>query len=218
MYLPLQSWASQLSSHCSFSGLHTPSSTTFATPSSALRIALQSTLLTTQHQCDNVRPLLSALASPSELSQLSEMYAPSSPVQSSFNLQTRPSSPPMRPSSKRFSYSPDNAVASSSNTKLSTPISEKRRTWNGQAGDRTPHSPTLLRRRDHRRSDMNSLVISGRGSSSGLQTPPRSPSLAQVLEDDEEEDQNRSGPAEISLNEHEPSHDVFGTAALYLRR
>ncbi|KAG6894256.1 hypothetical protein C0993_011961, partial [Termitomyces sp. T159_Od127] len=45
-----------------------------ATPpsSSALRIALHTTLLTTQTQCDNVRQLFSALTSPSELSQLCE--------------------------------------------------------------------------------------------------------------------------------------------------
>ncbi|KAG6887231.1 hypothetical protein C0992_013250 [Termitomyces sp. T32_za158] len=58
-----------------------------ATPpsSSALRIALHTTLLTTQTQCDNVRQLFSALTSPSELSQLCEMYAPPSPTTSSFS-------------------------------------------------------------------------------------------------------------------------------------
>ncbi|KAG5350332.1 hypothetical protein C0989_011524 [Termitomyces sp. Mn162] len=58
-----------------------------ATPpsSSSLHIALHTTLLTTQTQCDNVRQLFSALTSPSELSQLSEMYAPPSPVTSSFS-------------------------------------------------------------------------------------------------------------------------------------
>ncbi|KAI0364683.1 hypothetical protein BV20DRAFT_1116256 [Pilatotrama ljubarskyi] len=44
-------------------------------PSSALRLALQSSLQTTQTQCDNVRQLLSALTSPTSLSQLAEIPA-----------------------------------------------------------------------------------------------------------------------------------------------
>jgi hypothetical protein len=65
---------------------------------------------------------------------------------------------------------------------------------------------------------MNSLLNAGSASSSGLQTPPRSP-LFQVLEDEEHDEyQNRSGPAETSLNDRESSQDAFGPAALYLRR
>ncbi|KAF9068434.1 hypothetical protein BDP27DRAFT_1327344 [Rhodocollybia butyracea] len=52
----------------------TPSS-----PSSSLRVALHSTLLTTQNQCDDVRQLLSALTSHSELAQISEIRTISVP-------------------------------------------------------------------------------------------------------------------------------------------
>ncbi|KAF8892737.1 hypothetical protein CPB85DRAFT_1331363 [Mucidula mucida] len=52
------------------------SSTANNTP---LRVALQSTLHTTQTACDNIRPLFIALTSPDELRQLSEMYAPPNP-------------------------------------------------------------------------------------------------------------------------------------------
>ncbi len=50
-----------------------------SSPSSPLRVALGSTLYTTQTQLDNVRNLSAALTSPSELSQLSEMHASPSP-------------------------------------------------------------------------------------------------------------------------------------------
>jgi hypothetical protein len=69
-------------------------------PPSALRVALQSSLNTTQTQCDNIRQLLMALASPLELSQLSEMYAPPSPTPSkhfalSHSFDLRPMSLPI---------------------------------------------------------------------------------------------------------------------------
>ncbi|KAH6915758.1 hypothetical protein BKA70DRAFT_1368135 [Coprinopsis sp. MPI-PUGE-AT-0042] len=51
-----------------------------STPTNALRIALNSTLQTTRNQCENVRQLFSALTCPSELAQLSVMYAPPSPA------------------------------------------------------------------------------------------------------------------------------------------
>lgn len=131
-------------------------------------------------------------------------------------------SPPFRPSYNRFSSFPENAVASSSCAQL-TPTSEKRRTWNG--GQRGPHSPTVLQKREHRQSGLSGLLNADRSlpSLSGLQTPPRSPSLAQVLEDEEEDAQARTDPAEISLNERDERErpqdsDSFGTAALYLRR
>src|SRR6202035_3427655 len=55
-----------------------------ASPSSALRVALHSSLHTTQTQCDNIRRLFSALTAPAELAQLSEMYAPPSPIKANF--------------------------------------------------------------------------------------------------------------------------------------
>ncbi|KAJ6561120.1 hypothetical protein DFH09DRAFT_1316242 [Mycena vulgaris] len=48
-------------------------------PVSAIRLALHSSLNTTQTQCDNVRHIFSALTAPLELAQLAEMYAPPSP-------------------------------------------------------------------------------------------------------------------------------------------
>lgn len=212
----------RVSINCCFSDRYTASSSAHSPSSSALRIALQSTLLTTQQQCDNVRPLLSALASPSELAQLSEMYAPSSPVQSSFMSPPRIPSPLSRSSRSRFSSFQENAMASSSSLKLTpTPISEKRRTWNGAqaySSEKGPQSPTLLRKREHRRSDMQSLLKTGRASPSKLQTPPHSPSLAQVPEDGEGDDDD-SQPNDVFLNDRgEDVHDTFGTAALYLRR
>ncbi|OBZ73867.1 hypothetical protein A0H81_06451 [Grifola frondosa] len=72
--------------------------TSSQSPSSGLRVALQSSLYTTQTQCDNVRQLLSALTSPSQLPQLAEMYAPSSPIKLTFSLNDHP-----RPSSRPVS-------------------------------------------------------------------------------------------------------------------
>lgn len=65
---------------------HGPSSPIMT--SSSLRVALSTSLLTTQTQCDNVRQLLSAIVSPPELAQLSEMYAPPSPMKLTFSLIT----------------------------------------------------------------------------------------------------------------------------------
>ncbi|KAJ7282071.1 hypothetical protein C8J57DRAFT_89594 [Mycena rebaudengoi] len=75
-------------------------------PVSSIRLALHSSLNTTQTQCDNVRHLLAALTAPLELSQLAEMYAPPSPRHS---LQASPSPAP-------------------------TSIESKRTTWNGSTG------------------------------------------------------------------------------------
>ena len=70
--------------------LHPPSPSA-ASPS--VRIALSSSLHTTQTQCDNVRQLLAALTSPLALSQLSHMYAPPSPTYiSTPTTRTRPMS------------------------------------------------------------------------------------------------------------------------------
>lgn len=191
-----------------------PSSSTGTppSPSSALRIALHSTLLTTQNQCDNVRPLLAAVASPMELSQLAEMYAPSSPIKPSFSLQTR-ATPPRH---GRISLS-ENAISSLISTPRTT-TSEKRRTWNGANTtffDVSARSSSVLQKRDRRRSDLASFLESQKSppstSSAPLSPSPLSPTLTQVLEVDEDED-------DVSIDELDSSKDNFGTAALFLRR
>ncbi|THH06237.1 hypothetical protein EW145_g4221 [Phellinidium pouzarii] len=195
------------------SSYYTPSSSASPTPLSALRISLHSTLLTTQHQCDNVRPLLAALASPSELSQLSEMYAPPSPVKPPLSLQSRPSAP----SRRRVSLS-ENAISTSPSPQSST--SEKRQTWNGSnISGVDARTSSVLRKRDRRRSDMFALLDaqSPTRSSAVMRSTPPSPALTQVPEADEEEEEQDS-LIDIPIDERDLSKDNFGTAALFLRR
>ncbi|KZV88223.1 hypothetical protein EXIGLDRAFT_722919 [Exidia glandulosa HHB12029] len=64
----------------------------------SLRVALMSTLNTTDTQCDNIRNLFVPLTSPTALSQLSEMYAPPATKPS---VLSRPLSPEL---SRRLSY------------------------------------------------------------------------------------------------------------------
>ena len=164
-------------------------------PSSSLRVALQSSLYTTQTQCDHIRALFSALTLPQELSQLSEMYAPPSPMKPTFFAaglgldHPRPSSLPGL--SRTVSLSP---------TKLDT----KRFTWNGSVES----ANTTLRRQEKKRmSDFGSdeqedldLDLDLARSKSAPVTP-----LIGV----EEEYINRSGNGEISS---------FGMDALTLQR
>ena len=164
-------------------------------PSSSLRIALQSSLHTTQIQCDHIRALFSALTLPEELGQLSEMYAPPSPMKPTF-LSTglglaldhpRPLSLPGL--TRTVSLSP---------TKPDT----KRFTWNGPVGS----ANATLRRREKRMSVFGSdeqedldLDLELTGSKSTPVTP-----LNGV-----EECENRSGNDGISS---------FGMDALNLQR
>ncbi|KAF9257586.1 hypothetical protein L218DRAFT_981968 [Marasmius fiardii PR-910] len=145
----------------------TYSSSAPTSPRSSLRVTLHSTLLTTQNQCDNVRQVLSALTSQTELSQLSHMYAPPSPPPPTKNsfLSTTSSTT----SSSHF-LSLTNRRRSASNPNLRHGKKDnKRATWNGSyASLANAGSPTMqiLKRREKRRSDLSAL----------LQLPSTSPS------------------------------------------
>ncbi|KAF8585426.1 hypothetical protein K439DRAFT_1660278 [Ramaria rubella] len=140
-----------------------PSSPVFA--SLPLRIALSTSLHTTQTQCDNVRQLLAALTSPLVLSHFLHMYGPPSP--------SRPPTPPKRTRPMSFtgsssSYSrgslngrpsvlvpPDDPYTRArSSVSLRMPNAEKRSTWNGSymslAGGPSP-------RRSSRRGNLSTV-------------------------------------------------------------
>lgn len=181
---------------------HGPSST--AMTSSSLRVALSTSLLTTQTQCDNVRQLLAAIVSPPELAQLSEMYAPSSPMKLTFSL----NSDNYRPLSLPGSRQPDN---------FTSVRDHKRSTWNGsysalaQAGSPISH---IAKRREKRRSDLSALLGAASPSRRSSVSAPTSPSAHQPLLDVVEEDDTHHGASSLPEGE-----DVcFGAAALDLRR
>ncbi|THH18062.1 hypothetical protein EW146_g2882, partial [Bondarzewia mesenterica] len=179
-----------------FYGPTSPSS-----PSSSLRVALHSSLHTTQTQSDNVRQLLAALTSPVELSQLSEMYAPPSPIKVAFTLGSadRPLSLPPR---QRTWSAP----------------SDKRATWNGSYAALASHgSPTkqVLRRREKRRSDLSVLLQTPESNRTNL-SAPTSPRLPTTLEGVQEEG-NYFDPARESVIAPEERGE-FGMAALDLQR
>ncbi|KAL0954035.1 hypothetical protein HGRIS_005189 [Hohenbuehelia grisea] len=178
-------------------------STSPSPSSSSLRISLNSTLHVTQSQCDNIRQLLSALTSPSELPQLSEMYAPPSPKKSTHDL-----SDPHTP--RRLSLTSPRQRASS----LRTDPGVKRSSWNGAYTSATiAGSPTMrvLSRREKRRSDLSSLLqaSSPTKSLSAPTTPLDTPVLSNVKEED------FSGEGLPSESSSPPS---FGAGALELRR
>ncbi|KAG8221131.1 hypothetical protein J3R82DRAFT_2663 [Butyriboletus roseoflavus] len=177
------------------------------TPSSSLRVALSTSLLTTQTQCDNVRQLLSAITSPSELAQLAEMYAPPSPVKSTFT----PSSDSHRP------------LSHPGPSPRATPLTDrmkKRSTWNGSyvslalAGSPPPFQ--LAQRREKRRSDLS--FLSGTTSPSPARSRSRNvPSSPPQLLADVSEEEEVMVTADSSLVEDEEDNS-FGVAALGLYR
>lgn len=179
------------------------------TPSSSLRVALSTSLLTTQTQCDNVRQLLSAITSPTELAQLAEMYAPPSPVKSTFS----PSSDSRRPLSH---------PGPSPHATPMTDRARKRSTWNGSyvslalAGSPPPFQ--LAQRREKRRSDLSSLLGTTSPSPARtrlrnvLSSPPQP--LADVSEGEEEEGMVTADSSPVEDEED----DSFGAAALGLYR
>ncbi|KAF5386411.1 hypothetical protein D9757_006676 [Collybiopsis confluens] len=192
----------------------TTSNTPF-TPSSSLRVALHSTLLTTQSQCDDVRQLLSALTSQSELTQISEMYAPPSPKPSKF-LPLPPTRPSSFPQATRVR-----------NQTISAP-DNKRATWNGSytllANAGSP-SAQITRRGEKRRSDLSALLeMTGPAqnlSKNQSLSAPVTPNLEEAnrLEGVAEEESDDPFPpyknkARHSVSEYRP----FGSAALKLRR
>ncbi|KAK0466754.1 uncharacterized protein EV420DRAFT_1325585 [Desarmillaria tabescens] len=167
-----------------------------SSPSSPLRVALSSTLHTTQMQSDNVRNLFAALTSPSELSQLSEMYAPPSPPPKSF-----PPRPISEPGSRRLSF---------------TSRDSKRSTWNGSYSSlAVAGSPTrqILKRREKRRSDLSALL--GIPTS---QSEPVTPVSALSGVQEQEEDHDTSDDDELSFTNQPEGSTPFGMAALDLRR
>ncbi|KAG6336001.1 hypothetical protein ID866_3096 [Astraeus odoratus] len=182
-------------------------STPPTTPSSALRVALSSSLLTTQTQCDNVRQLLSAVASPTELSQLTEMYAPPSPspLKSAFSLNTEVNRPLSHPGSPQ--------------RREHVPNQRKRSTWNGSysalASAGSPPAFQIARRQEKRRSDLTALL--------GVASPPRgslsgslmSASPLRPIADVSEEDSMVAVNASFASDADE---EPFGAAALDLRR
>ncbi|KAL1739855.1 hypothetical protein HDZ31DRAFT_77312, partial [Schizophyllum fasciatum] len=118
----------------------TSASSPSTTPTSPLRVALNSSMHSTQTQCDNVRQLFVALTSPTELAPLTEMYAPSSPPRPPYAELPNVDRPLSLPTRKR----------TSSLTSL------KRSTWNGSyAALANAGSPTMqvLTHRQKRRSD-----------------------------------------------------------------
>ncbi|KAJ4000354.1 hypothetical protein F5050DRAFT_1731824 [Lentinula boryana] len=182
-------------------------------PSSTLRVALHSALLTTQNQCDDVRQLLSALASHSELSQISEMYAPPSPTASKSFSPLSPSRPSSYPEGTHFR----------TRTRSVPDIAEnKRATWNGSysylANAGSP-SLQLTKRREKRRSDLSALLQATAIPSS--RSAPATPIAEEKSEDNLEEKlrtANDDGNRTIH-HDHEPEeYQPFGTSALRLRR
>lgn len=179
------------------------------TPSSSLRVAVNTTIHTTQSQCDNVRQLFAALTTPSELSQLSEMYAPPSPEGKS-------------PTEKRPLSLPSASPSPSKDDSRLSPTSrrDKRSTWNGtysslaSAGSPTPQ---FLRRREKRRSDLFSLLSASTTPASSFSEPvtpatPATGSLFGVQEHDEKD------IFDDSLDLSFDSDDSFGVAALDMQR
>jgi len=195
---PKSSISDTLSDDSARTTLYSPATPSLS--SSSVRVALHSTLQTTHTQCDNIRQLFSALTSPSELSQLSEMYAPPSPVRSSSSILDSGSRPFSFPSLHRVNSVP-------------TPLEKKRSTWNGSYSSLAFAGSPTNRRREKHRSNLSSLFQSS--SASAPVTPiPSSPGskLAKVTEDDgvDEEDNNSTR----SFKETRP----FGAAALDLQR
>lgn len=175
-------------------------------PLSSLRVSLQSSLLTTQSQCDNVRHLLTALTAPAELSQMSEMYAPSSPLKPSFvSLET------LRPHSDSI------LLRRRTMSQPLEPATNKRATWNGSymslARAANPTAPNI--RKDRRRSDIFS-VLNAAGKST-VSAPP-SPLPSRVLQDVQEETSDTEDDAPDSELSQLKSEGYFGMAALDLRR
>ncbi|KAH9962617.1 hypothetical protein BC827DRAFT_1197031 [Russula dissimulans] len=182
-------------------------------PSSPLRVALHSALQSTQTQSDNVRHVLVGLTSPSSLAQLSEMYAPPSPMKPHTPLHARSGS----------------ATAASRVAAISTPLSEKRATWNGSIpfsyaalADAGSPSRQSLKRWEKRRSDVSALLLRPSGT---IMSAPTTPRPGMSLQGVEEENVN---PLDLSnLSEQEVDADAvvppeergeFASAALKLQR
>ncbi|KAI0289581.1 hypothetical protein BC826DRAFT_1106930 [Russula brevipes] len=181
-------------------------------PSSPLRAALHSALQSTQTQFDNVRHVLVGLTSPSSLAQLTEMYAPPSPMKLT-PLHSRSGS----------------ATAASRTSVNPTPKSDKRATWNGSIpfsyvalADAGSPSRQSLKRWEKRRSDVSALLLRPSGI---VMSAPTTPGLVRSLEGVEEEKAIQSDLSGLSEQEADADAVVqpeergqFASAALELRR
>ncbi|KAH9074793.1 hypothetical protein EDB83DRAFT_2353366 [Lactarius deliciosus] len=182
-------------------------------PSSPLRVALHSSLQSTQVQSDNVRHVLVGLTAPSALAQLSEMYAPPSPTKPLAQLHSRSGS-----------------ATAGSRMRASTPLSsDKRATWNGSmsynyaalANAGTPSRRSLMRW-EKRRSDLSALLLRPTGvAMSAPTTPEPGKSLNGV------EEERRNDPAAANTSDQEGDADAvvplsergqFASAALEFQR
>ena len=178
-------------------------------PFSPLRTALHTALQSTQTQSDSVRHVLVGLTSPSSLAQLTEMYAPPSPIKPHTPLHARSGS----------------VTPASRSSAISTP-SEKRATWSGgitfsyvalaNAGSPSRQS---LKRWEKRRSDLSTLVLRPGGAAfSEPTTPQRERSLKGV----EEENTNQMDTPDLSEKEVDvvplEERGQFASAALELQR
>ncbi|KAJ3983266.1 hypothetical protein F5890DRAFT_1524233 [Lentinula detonsa] len=184
-------------------------------PSSTLRVSLHSALLTTQNQCDDVRQLLSALASHSELSQISEMYAPPSPTATKSFSPLSPSRPSSYPEATHF------RIRTRSVPDI---VENKRATWNGSysylANAGSP-SLQLTKRREKRRSDLSALLQATAIPSSQSRSAPATPIAEEKLEDNPEEKHrtaNDDGNRTTQHDQEPEDYQPFGTSALRLRR
>ncbi|KAJ2915939.1 hypothetical protein MD484_g4486, partial [Candolleomyces efflorescens] len=223
------------------------STTTPAMTSNTLRVSLHTTLQTTRTQCDNVRQLFSALTCPSELSQLSEMYAPPSPLKSPLSLvdspNTRPYSFPTRhrgssvsspttPQNKRSTWHAANLNATSYSSLASVVGSPT--TGGGRKVKRRSNVSTLFQESSGAAAVQQGTVGSPeqRHSASAPVSPfPLSPlpptySLSQIAEDIHHQDTSAGAADEFGsvFQAASPSVPVpvpmspFGPAALGLQR
>jgi len=138
-------------------------------------MALQSSLHTTQAQSDNIRQLLSALTSQADLAPLSEMYAPASPIKSTFDSSSDVPGP-STPGKKPQSNTPRTRARTISVPDVHSEIN-KRTTWNGSYSNlaRSNTSPAQMVRRKlngkNRRSEIPPLSMKQTPSFSAPVTP-----------------------------------------------
>ena len=197
-------------------------------------MALQSSLHTTQVQSDTIRQLFSALTSPADLAPLSEMYAPTSPVKSTFDSSSDIAGP------STFRKRPKSHVFHTRARTMSVPDVpseiDKRATWNGSHDNlaRSNTSPAQMFRRKlngrNRRSEIPPLLMKQTPSFSA----PVTPFLDGVKEEIPEELEILGQEIEIphdytmapgvdrsegeSLSVTTSDGDQFGHAALDVRR
>ncbi|KAF8634201.1 hypothetical protein AX15_001014 [Amanita polypyramis BW_CC] len=186
---------------------------TFASssPTPSIRVALHSSLLTTQNQCDNVRQLFYALTSATELPQLSEMYAPT------FNKLNHPLSD--------ANTRPLSLPTSQNQSRWQDPRLNKRSTWNGSyttLSNQVGPLPHFLRRRGKRRSDMSSMLQDN--AANNTLSAPATPSISSpnnTVSDrfsSVREEVGNSGELPILSKNQYPDIESFSATALALHR